>query len=307
MTEDQDRDEAALEQARVRKQAEEAAASERSLRAQQDTAAPAPSASSAQTSDRVWTAPREAQGSGSIGRLLLRMVVFGLLVMGAYLLVRAGSYILFAPKLEALAPVVPTGTVPTDQLTTLGAHVANNSRAQGAAFAVVTFNSGEEVEGATVQIPPGDTVFVPVRVRLTRGEHIFSLLVFDAWRGTRRLKSYSGLSVTAAAREIELEKLVVPETVTRGQPAVIQFMGANPGRRAETVIPVVALKTEGGTALVTQGDPVQIGPRQSGALRVNVATAGLNPGQYHAEVWVETRTANTIGYARYAVPIEVTQ
>jgi hypothetical protein len=300
----------ALEQAELRKRIAESVAQQQAQRARDEISLaeqPADTLAPRATHEPRWQPPKEMTDGGDAVRLLARLVIFLLVVVGGYLIVREASYWIFGPELHVVEPIVPAAPVLADLPTVLGVRIANTSRTEGAAFVVAALGAGVEIEGRTVAVPAGETVFAPVEVVFGRGEHVVTLVVHDAWRGVRRLATLRGLSVSATAREVALHGVHAPANVTRGAAAVIDITAVNRGAAAEDVVPVVLLHDGDGLASETHGDTVAVGAGASGALRVTIDTGRLAPGLYIADIELRAADGTLLGQARHPLPLEVRQ
>jgi hypothetical protein len=296
--------EVAEEQAELRKRAAESVAEEQARRAA--AAAAVPPAAPRGTDTRKWQPPREISGQDDSPLWMgLRILIFVALVAGGYFLFRQATYVLFAPELQALGAVVPSGPVSTDDSVTVGVHVANTSGSKGAAFVVMALTTGEEVEGETVEVPEHDTVFAPVKLKLPAGEHVFTLVAFNSWRGVRRLETYQGLSLVAASREVDVSDVQVPEHVTIGQTAEIVITVRNSGPARESILAIASLRPAAGAPILLKGAPSFVAAGATGTLRVSVDTRAVPAGSYFVEVSVETSAGEMIGRSRYPLPLEI--
>lgn len=306
MSDTEDLNATILEQAELRKKLEESVAEAQSQRAESVPETAEEEAPAELPQGREYRVPVEARASkdSSHSRVGLRLVLFCVAVFVVYWLVKTVSLLLFSPTLQTVAPVVPRGPIEAGQAVTLGAYVANTSRMDGAAFVVLAFASGEEVEGPTVRIKGRDTAFVPVHVRLPRGEHVYTMVIFDSWRGVRRLETLRGLTIGARAVEIEVVDVKMPADVSSG-PTLTELTGKNPGRSPETVTPVVQVRGPRGIVAEYIGDKTVIPANGSRPMRVSFNANGLPAGQYFAEVAVRSVSGETLGQLRYPIPIEV--
>jgi hypothetical protein len=251
-----------------------------------------------------WELPKEPPRLALL--IASRVAVFLVLVAGVYWVFWRSSYALFAPHLELVRAVIPSGIVSHDETHTLGVVVRNTGWSWGAAFVVAALGEGVEVEGPTVDVPARDSALVPVEVTLGPGDNTLSLVLFDGWRGVRRLHTYRGLHIRGGFRELEAEAITLDESVVRGDTLEVAFEWSNPRRTPEMVIPIVVFRQESGTGgTPIEGPATRLEPGESGTLRFPVDTWMLQPGTYTAQISVMSDTRERIGYGSYPRPVTV--
>jgi hypothetical protein len=238
--------------------------------------------------------------AGLIGRFALFV---GILLL-AYILLRQLTYVVFAPELEVIRPIVPDGGLTAGEPVTLGVVVRNRGPLSGASF-VVAVTGDVETEGPTLDVPPRDTAFIPVRVTLNSGTNAVSLVVFDGWRGVRELRAYRNLSVGVEPRSLDIQ---VTEQVARGQLLTLAIPWSNPGMSRETVVPVVVFRPEvGGAPQDQEGPTFQLEPGESRTLDFAVETWSLRAGRYTLEVYLETQGRERLARGISPHSLEVTE
>jgi hypothetical protein len=244
--------------------------------------------------------PTPREGSALAGRILL----FGVVVLLGFVLLRRTSYVVFAPELEVVRAVVPDSSIVAGEPVTMGVVVRNRGPQAGASF-VVAVAGGTEVEGPTVTVPPGDTAWVPVHFTLDSGSSAVSLVVFDGWRGVRRLRSYRDLPVSVEPRLFEVQ---APDQAQRGQWLKLSVPWSNLGVASARVVPVVVLRPmEGGFPLESQGPDFELAPAESRVLEFTLDSWVLRPGKYSMEVFLESPTRQRVARAGSSRALEVTE
>jgi hypothetical protein len=236
--------------------------------------------------------------------LVGRLVLFIGILLSVYILLRQLTYVVFAPELEALRPIVPDGGLAAGEPVTLGVVVRNRGPMSGASF-VVAVVGDVETEGPTLDVPPRDTALIPVRVTLNSGTNAVSLVVFDGWRGVREVLAYRNLSVGVEPRSLDIE---VPEQVARGQKLTLAIPWSNPGMSREMVVPVVVFRPQGGGPPEDQEGPTfQLEPGESRTLDFDVDTWTLRSGRYALEVYLEAQGRERLARSLSPHSLEVTE
>ena len=248
----------------------------------------------------------EALSESSTVALLLRLLVFVLLVGAVYWVFRQLTVLLFAPEIEVIGPVVPSRELSPASTVQLGVLVTNPKPMAGAAFVVATGDDGSQIEGPTVGVPPDDTTFVPVEVRLDREDQIVSLVVFDGWRGVRRLQTFPGLRLGVTESDVAVEYVQVPDTVRGGDTWELELLVRNHGTQAVIVRPKVAFQSGPDQEIRSVGGSlVEIAAGDSTRFSLVVEGGLLEPGMHFAQAVVETREGDRRGGTRYPVPLVI--
>jgi hypothetical protein len=238
-------------------------------------------------------------------RLLSRLAAFLALVLLAYLIVAKASHLLFAPDLEVLRVHLPAG-VTAGESDTLGVVVHNRGSVTGAAFVVAVLADGFEVEGATLVVPPGDSLLVPVALKFEGGLNFVSLLAFDGWRGARRLETFRDLSVPVAPREIPPEEVTLPARASRGDSLPVVVPWTNLGMTSETVVPVVVFRPEnGGLPLDITGPAEVVAPGEEKTLAFALDSWPLAAGSYRVQIFLNSARGGRIARASAPLALEV--
>jgi hypothetical protein len=288
-----------LEAAELRKRLLEEAAQEKSHRA-----AGSDEEARHHGPEPEWRPPKEL--SGGSGRVLVRFIVFVVLLLGIYFLVRQGSLMFFQPELVALDAVTPQGRIMPGQPITMGVRVANNTGIAATSFVVAALPSGQEVTGTPVEIPGNDTAMVEVQVSLPVGDHVLSLVAFEGGREQdRRLESYYGLNLWVGDREIEMAGLTLPGILQRSDTLVLDFTGTNPGGAPESIVPVLVFGSDDGELTEVDGPVAAIGPGETGPLQITLVGANLDPGTYSVQLLARTPTGERLALQRLPTPVEV--
>jgi hypothetical protein len=254
---------------------------------------------------RPWRPPQELNDTSDVRRLLVRLLLFFVALAVIYVAVQQTTYLLFTPRLEVLHVEVPSGKVAADRPVRVSALVTNRSMAAAAAFAVLVLATGEEIEGPTVAVGPGNTARVSVDVRPGQGVFVFSMVVFSSWRGVRRLASYPGLLLDATVREIDIDNVLVPAYIRAAEGAWVQFTGINRGHAVETVVPVVMLHGDDGALLEVAGDATAAAPGERINFRVRLEEHHLRAPASRLEVYILTAGGDVLGHGQFPFPFAV--
>ncbi len=246
---------------------------------------------------------------GSGVALIRRLVIFLILIFVVYLVIQRLSVLAFAPDLEVDHVVVPDGFAEAGTPVALGVVFRNNGRTRGTGFVVASLRDGSAIEGPTLDVPPRDTAFVPVRIPLDPGEHVLSLVAFDGWRGMRRLATYTGLVVqVGGAGDVEITAVRTPSAAFRGGTTSISVTLRNVGPVSERVVPDIVLRPEGaGLPHSIQGNETILEPGQRKTLEVSLDTWPLLPGSYLVEVFARSGLEERVGRYRSATPFVVAE
>lgn len=230
-------------------------------------------------------------------RIFGRILVFLVLVAVVYWGVRTLTYVVFGPELEVVRAITPESSLEAGTPVTLGVVVRNSGLMEGASFVVAALGEGVELEGPTLDVPAKDSALIPVRISLPSGERELSLVVFDGWRGVRRLTTLRGIAVSVRPQEIAVSDVTMPQTATRGESVTVSFPWSNLGRVEETVVPVVVFRPmTGGPPVAAEGRPSQVSPQRQTSLTFAVDTWRLSPGRYSAQVLVQSQLGDRVGH-----------
>lgn len=271
------------------------------------SASPAPTDKRERPSDEISDEylDRDAWGPVEWG-ILKRMFVALIAVALVYVIIWRGSYALFAPRMEAVRAVPPPERIAPGESVTLGAIVSNTGLSTGAAFVVATLGDGVEVEGSTVDVPAKDSTEVTVQLSLGAGGHPVTLVVFDSWRGVRRLDTFQDLYVQVGTQDLDRTRLVVPEQATRGETIDVAVPWSNRGQVGQQVTPVLVFRPqEGGLPVPAEGPTTELAPGQERTLRFGVDTWPLRPGRYLVDVLVRKSGGQIVGRGGEPLTVDV--
>jgi hypothetical protein len=233
-----------------------------------------------------------------------RIAVFAIVVVLAFVMLRRITYVAFAPDLEVVRAVVPDTGIAAGAPVTMGVVVRNRGPQAGASF-VVAVSGDTEVEGPTVTVPPRDSAWVPVHLTLDAGGNAVSLVVFDGWRGVRRLRSFRDLPVVVERRVFDVQ---APDQAERGQSLKVSLSWSNLGVASARVVPVVVLRPiEGGYPLETKGPDFELAPAESRVLEFTLDSWVLRPGRYSMDVFLESPGRERVAQATSPRSLEVTE
>ena len=215
------------------------------------TAEPASDVPKATARDVPWKPPPEMSNRGK--RALVRVLLFVVIVAGLYFTVTTLSELLFAPKLTLLQPVVPTGSVAPSSPVTIGVYARNEKMRQGAAYALLILEDGSEVEGPVVIVPPRDSVFVPVQVSLPPGDHVATLVLYDAWRENVEVAAVHGVLIRSGMPEVDVVQALIAPVAQVADSIVVQLSLANRMEWEASVQPLVVFTPASGG-----GQPIEV-------------------------------------------------
>jgi hypothetical protein len=201
--------------------------------------------------------------------------------------------------------MLPEGGLSAGVPVTMGVVVRNRGPITGASF-VVAVAGDVEVEGPTLDVPARDTALIPVRLTLNSGTTPVSLVVFNGWRGVRRLQAFRNIPVHVAVRTVALE--VAPARLGRGDQATLSWDWSNPGAAPELVTPIVVFRAlEGGSPIIEEGQAIPLGPGEARTLALTVDSWPLRAGSYTVEVFLEAAGRGRVARGSSPEPLEVTE
>lgn len=264
---------------------------------------------------RAPTGPRESGGAAlepgadaSAARILKRVLVFLLLVLGVYFFVIRGWNLFFAPRVETVRLLSPPELAQPGEAITFAVVVRNTGWTSGAAFVVAAFANGAEVEGPTIPVAARDSAVVPVQLALGSGEHSVSFVVFDGWRGVRRLDAFPGIDVQVERQVIPSDGVEIPDRAIRGESIPVKLRWSNQGQVRQTIVPLLVLRPElEGTPLSEEGPAMDVGPGETTTLEFQVDTWRLQPGRYLAEVHVRSAEGGPAGRGAELFPLVIAE
>jgi hypothetical protein len=257
--------------------------------------------------DGFWKPPAEMAGAPRRTGVLRRTLFFALLMAGAWLVVRTVTTFVFTPDITMGEVGFPEGVVEPNDPILFGVTARNRSAARGEVFPVLVLEDGSERVGSPVEVPGRDSARVLLSEFLPPGDHVVSLLLYDAWREGRRLGSAHGIPVRVGATLVELSDGAVPARVAEGGLLVITVTLANRTSRPERLTPVVVFEPDPGP-----GDPAEVdGPElaipglETLESRFEISTAGLPPGRYRLSVVLLTPRGDRAGSGLHGSPIQI--
>jgi hypothetical protein len=254
--------------------------------------------------DVSWKPPAELAARKS-RRPLPRVVAFLLLLAGVYVAVRVATERLFTPELQLLGAAVPSQPVEPNQSVTVGVYARNERPREGAAYALLIMQDGSEVEGPVVPVPQGDSVLVPVQATFSPGDHVTSLVLFDAWRENVEVGAVHGVVIRSGVLQVEVEGATLGPVASPSDSVVVSFQLANRSGFAASVVPVVVFTPASGGGQPTEvALPVARVP-SNGALpvRQSIAPGVVPPGRYLVAVLSMTGAGEPTGTGVHGLPL----
>ena len=256
------------------------------------------SRSGSRTAGGMTSPWRMAEGSALA--LVGRILVFLALITVVYWAFRQLTVLLFAPQIAVVRPILPSREISPGSEVQLGVMVVNQKATAGAAFVVAALGDGRQIEGPTVALPAHDTTLVPVAVPLDREDQMLSLVLFDSWRGVRRLQTFSGLRVGVAESDVALEYVAPPDSIRSGEGFALELLARNHNTEPVTVRPRVKLQS--GPFQEDRwiaGELMEIAAGDSARFTVTVEGDLLEPGTHFTQAVVETDDGTRRGGTRY--------
>jgi hypothetical protein len=290
-----------LEAGELRRRHEEEFRRERERRAS-DAAPEAPE----HTTEVRWRPPAE-MAAGKPKRALPRVFAFLVIIGGVYFALRFVTEVLFAPKLIALSPALPAETVTPGVPVTVGLYAKNERPRDGAAYAVLVFADGTEVEGPVVVVPGRDSVLVPVQATFTPGDHVTSLVLYDAWRENVEVGAVHGVLVQAGAPRVEVTSASLQPVARAADPIVVELQLSNLAEWSAAVTPLVVFTPGSGTgqAVEIELPRVDLTAGQTLPVRQTIAAGSVPPGRYLVSVVVVSASGERIGTGVHGLPFEL--
>jgi hypothetical protein len=294
--------EAALEAGELRRRHEEEFRREREKRAadadaKDEPREPAP--------DVHWSAPVEMRQGKR--RTLVRVLLFVFVLAALYLGARVVTEALFAPRLTLIGPALPSGAIPPEMPVTIGLYARNDRMREGAAYALLVLADGREIEGPVVMVPPGDSVLVPVQASFPVGDHVVSLVLFDAWKENVQVSAVRGLVVRAGASQVDVLDASLPPVAVSGEPITLTVTFFNPSDWSASVVPLAVFTSDGepGQPIEVELARVEVPAGQSITVNPTIAPGAVPPGRYHVAVVPVTEAGERAGTGVHGLPLEV--
>jgi hypothetical protein len=291
--------EGAIEAGELRRRHEEEFRRERERRAADSTPEPPHEAGP----DVQWKPPAEL-ASARTRRTYLRVLLFLLVVAALYFVIRFLTEMLFAPKLTLLSPALPAGAVSPNTPVTIGVYARNDRRREGAAYALLLLPDGSEVEGPVVVVPAGDSVLVPVQAAFPPGDHVTSLVLYDAWRENVEVGALHGLLIRSGMVQTDVAEATLLPVAQAADSIVLEFVLANRTEFDAAVVPVVVFTPESGA-----GQPLEVSLQrvvvpagQTLARREAIRPGTVPVGRYLVSVVNITDSGERTGSGIHGVP-----
>jgi hypothetical protein len=261
---------------------------------------PAPGSSS-------WTPPPEMAAAPRRTGILRRILFFALLIAVAWIVLRALATSVFTPDLTMGEVVVPLEPLEPGSLVNVRVMVNNRSASRGEVLPVLVMEDGSEVAGPPVEVPARDSAVVLVSDRLPAGDHVVSLLLYDAWREDRRVGSAHGLLLRVGEPRVEIPRGDASPRVTRGEPLSLELTLVNRTARAELLTPVLVFQSDPGpgAAIELAGPDLAVPGMETTESRVSVSSGELAPGRYLLSVVLMTPFGDRAGSGLHGTPVEI--
>jgi hypothetical protein len=225
-------------------------------------------------------------------------------VAALYFVIRFLTEMLFAPKLTLLSPALPAGAVSPNTPVTIGVYARNDRRREGAAYALLLLPDGSEVEGPVVVVPAGDSVLVPVQAAFPPGDHVTSLVLYDAWRENVEVGALHGLLIRSGMVQTDVAEATLLPVAQAADSIVLEFVLANRTEFDAAVVPVVVFTPESGA-----GQPLEVSLQrvvvpagQTLARREAIRPGTVPVGRYLVSVVNITDSGERTGSGIHGVP-----
>jgi hypothetical protein len=253
--------------------------------------------------DVRWRPPAELVGRSR--KAFPRVFAFLLALAAGYVAVRIATEQLFTPELHLLGAAVPSQPVEPNESVTIGVYARNERSREGAAYALLILPDGREVEGPVVAVPEGDSVLVPVQTAFPPGDHVASLVLFDAWRENVQVGAVHGVVIRSGVLQVEVEGATLTPAASLSDSLVVSFQLVNRSSFEATVVPLVVFTPESGN-----GEPVEVGlpvarvPAGDTLARRNTIAPGVVPaGRYLVAVLSVTSSGEPTGSGVHGLPL----
>jgi hypothetical protein len=257
--------------------------------------------------DGFWKPPAEMAAAPRRTGLLRRTLFFALLLAGAWLVMRTVTTFVFTPEITMGEVQFPVEVVEPGDPILFEVMARNRSAARGEIFPVLVLGDGSELAGPPVEVPGRDSARVLVSEVLPPGDHVVSILLYDAWQEDRRLGSAHGIPVRVGAPSVEVSDGAVPARVAEGARLSIAVTLVNRTSRLERLTPVAVFELDPGP-----GNPVEVaGPElaisglETVESRIEVSTTGLPPGRYRLSVVLVTAGGDRAGSGLHGSPVQI--
>jgi hypothetical protein len=187
---------------------------------------------------------------------------------------------------------------------TIGVYARNDRLREGAAYALLLLPDGSEVEGPVVVVPAGDSVLVPVQATFPPGDHVTSLVLYDAWRENVEVGALHGLLIRSGMVQTDVAEATLLPVAQAADSIVLEFVLANRTEFDAAVVPVVVFTPESGT-----GQPLEVSLQrvvvpagQTLARREAIRPGTVPVGRYLVSVVNITDSGERTGSGVHGVP-----
>lgn len=254
-----------------------------------------------------WSPPPEAAPRADRKTAWFRFGLFLLVLLLGWVGFKAVTGLFFTPKLEIVGTVKPDGRVDPNRPARLGLLVRNTKWQDGFAFLVVADDDGSEEEGPVVEVAERDTTLVPIMANLPPGDHVVSLILFDAWKENVRVDAVHGVLVRVGESTVHVLSASVPDSSANGEPLLVEMTVVNEGERDEVINPVVVVvrPPSGETIAEVDGPAFRVQRGDSMNLQFTVDPGTLDPGPYTLTLIAVSDSGERLGSGVHGVPWRV--
>jgi hypothetical protein len=239
-------------------------------------------------------------------RSVFRVLLFLLIVLGLFFAVGGISELLFAPKLTLVGSAVPAGVSLPDVPVTVGVYARNERTREGAAYALLILQDGTEIEGPVVIVPPEDSVLVPVQVSLPAGDHVATLVLYDAWRENVEVAAVHGVLLRSGEPQVDVVSAALPPVVQPGGAILVELTLANRAEWDATVAPLVVFTPEpGGEPLEASLGRVAVPGGQTLTTSRSIPPGSIPQGRYLVSVVNLTDAGERTGDGVHGIPFSL--
>jgi hypothetical protein len=182
--------------------------------------------------------------------------------------------------------------------------LARNVRGEGgAAFVLLVFDDGTEVEGPVVAVPARDTATVSLPVAFPPGDHVISLVLYDAWRENVRVDALHGLLIRSGYPQVDVTEASLLPSPGGADSLIVQVALASRTRRDDTVVPLVVLEPQGsGQPIELSGPDVRVPAGDTVRLRLAFAAGALAAVPYLGSVVTISPSGERVGSGIHGIP-----
>jgi len=252
-----------------------------------------------------WIPPKEMATREVWSRFLRRVLFFALLLAAGFLLARSIADRVLTPRLEMGEALVPSGTVAADSPVTFGVLAVNRSRARGEAFAVLVIDDLVETQGHPVEVPPRSNVTIPVEASIPPGDHVATLLLYDAWRDGGRIGALHGIPLRVGEPLVDVTDAVLGPFTAGGDSLQVEIELVNRTGRNERLTPVLVFQSEvdGEEVGEVSGPDLAVGALETAQARFTVSLEGLAEPRYLVSVIAITGRGDRTGAGVHGIPL----